>query len=86
MLSFKPRSKRGLNIKITHSNRSEECTSQVASRPCANGFNGKWVKKCKVRSNNNNENHREPRQHEDEVRKILIYVSVFLNTERIIFL
>jgi len=47
------------------SHRSEECTSQVASRPCANGFNGKWVKKCKVRSNNN-ENHREPRQHEDE--------------------
>jgi len=47
-------------------NRSEECTSQVASRPCANGFHGKWVKKCKLHSSDNSENLREPRQRQDE--------------------
>ena len=53
-------------------NRSEECTRQVASRPCANGFHGKWVKNCKLR-HDNNENQREPRQHQDEVCSVHIF-------------
>ena len=50
-----------LDEKIPHS--SEICTTQVASRPCANGFRGKWVKKCRT----NKEQHREARHHPEEV-------------------
>lgn len=53
-------------------NRSEVCTSQVTSRPCAHGFHGKWTKKCQksihLVANNGPEHQqtREPRQHGTE--------------------